>query len=54
MIAWTFALVLGSVSTVGFLRSIRREEGTRANLIEWVLSAGVGVLIGAAAFSLLR
>jgi hypothetical protein len=54
MIAWTFALFLGSVSTFGFVHSIRRDEGTRANMIEWMLSAGIGVLVGAAAFSLLR
>jgi hypothetical protein len=54
MIPLSFAIILGCTSTVGFVRSIRREEGTRATVIEWVLSAGVGVLVGAGALALLR
>jgi hypothetical protein len=54
MIAFACALLIGTASTVGFVRSIRREEGTRATVIEWVLSASVGILFGAGALALLR
>jgi hypothetical protein len=54
MIAWICALFLGSVSTLGFVRSIRRDKGTRASIVEWFLSAEVGFLVGVGAFALLR
>ena len=53
MTVLVLAIILGCVSTVSFLRSIRRERGERASLLEWFLSAEVGGLAGACAFALL-
>jgi hypothetical protein len=54
MITMLISVLLGVGGTVGFVRSIRREVGARATLIEWFLSAEIGFLIGAGTFSLLR
>ncbi len=54
MITLLIATVFGIACTVGFVRSIRREEGAKATVLEWFLSAEVGFLVGVGAFSLLR
>lgn len=54
MILLSLVSVLGCAATVGFVRSIRRENGARATFMEWFLSAEVGFLVGVGAFALLR
>jgi hypothetical protein len=54
MILLTISTILGCASTVGFVRSIRRERGNRATFMEWFLSAEVGFLVGVGTLALLR
>jgi hypothetical protein len=54
MIAYLLSGILAALTTVGFVRSIRREQGARATLVEWFLSAEVGVLVGVFGVALLR
>jgi hypothetical protein len=54
MITMLIPAILGCASTYGFVRSIRREAGARATVMEWFLSAEVGFLVGAGAFALMR
>jgi hypothetical protein len=54
MIPALFATVFGSASVFGFVRSIKREEGTRATVIEWCLSAAIGLMVAAGTYSLLK
>jgi hypothetical protein len=54
MILLSLVSILGCATTVGFVRSIRRENGTRATIMEWFLSAEVGFLVGVGALALLR
>jgi hypothetical protein len=46
--------ILGVFSARGFVTGIRREPGERATAWEWLLGAGVGVLVGVMVASLLR
>jgi hypothetical protein len=46
--------ILGCATTIGFVRSIRREKGARATFMEWFLSAEVGFLVGVGVFALIR
>jgi hypothetical protein len=45
--------ILAALTTVGFVRSIRRELGARATVVEWFLSTEVGILVGVFGFALL-
>jgi hypothetical protein len=54
MIAYLLSGTLAALTTVGFVRSIRREQGARATLVEWFLSSEVGLLVGIFGFALLR
>lgn len=54
MIPALFATFFGSMSLFGFVRSIRREEGARATMIEWFLSAAIGVLVAVSTYSVLK
>lgn len=54
MIVYLLSGILAALTTIGFVRSIRRERGARATLVEWFLSAEVGVLIGVFGIALLR
>jgi hypothetical protein len=54
MIPYLIGLVLAAMTTVGFVRSIRREVGARATPVEWFLSAEVGILVGIFGLSLFR
>jgi hypothetical protein len=54
MIASVFAVLLGLFTTVGFVRSIRREPGARTTLVEWLLSSEMGVLVGVFGYVLTR
>jgi hypothetical protein len=54
MIKYVFSGILAALTTVGFVRSIRRERGARATLGEWFLSGEVGVLVGVFGIALLR
>jgi hypothetical protein len=46
--------ILAILTTVGFVRSIRRERGARTTPVEWFLSAEVGVLVGIFGIALMR
>jgi hypothetical protein len=54
MIVYLFSAILAALTTVGFVRSIRREQGARTTPVEWFLSAEVGVLVGIFGIALLR
>jgi hypothetical protein len=54
MITYLLSGILAVLTTVGFMRSIRRENGARATLAEWFLSGEVGVLVGVFGAALLR
>jgi hypothetical protein len=54
MITYLLSGILAALTTVGFVRSIRRERGARATLAEWFLSGEVGVLVGVFGIALLR
>ena len=54
MIVLLISVLSGVVITRGFVRSIRRDAGTRATPAEWFVSAEVGFLVGVCTYALLR
>jgi hypothetical protein len=54
MIIYLLCGILAVLTTIGFMRSIRREQGARGTLAEWFLSAEMGLMVGIFGLALLR